>query len=404
MSTIVPRRPVELSLVAEQAVARSARAAGGAVVVAVPPDAPWLSEVLPRNVVRATRPGAADVGMEHLRLTPASPLDRLPTLGSRWPSLAGDAVRTILRVGAPSVDVLLFRAGNGGPAELARSPVLEQLLAYLPQLWGGVLCTPDLVFADPRATVALARAIAPLSRDLFLVHCVDTPPGVDPSRLADALLGADASVCVWDGEPDALAAHGWRSAAAFVAGMISADLTDPGRSLCRRRTPLPPPRRATSDRRPQLTPRVRGAQAPALHDERLLRVEIDGADDVALVRSEASLRRPAPSWPLPALFCAKFVRRSVYEAADRFVFRPVTEQEALALGGAVSLALTPFSQRGLLVGPGGKGAPSVEAGLVRDPAAPGLAVTVAGYLRPWMLRVSMQVRVHTGVGAGIVEA
>ena len=65
--------------------------------------------------------------------------------------------------------------------------------------------------------------------------------------------------------------------------------------------------------------------------------------------------------------------------------------------------MRPFVQQGLLVGPGRVGAPEVETAVVRDPNAPGLAATVSGYLRPWMLRVSLQVRVANGGRPSVVE-
>lgn len=401
--TAAPRRPVELTITEERGVARGRRAAGGAVVAVVPTGSPWLGDVLPGNVVRATRSRTGEVGIEHLRFTAATPLAHLPNLSSKWPSKVADAVGTMLRVGATSVDVLLFRGEDLGPGELVRAPVRDQVLAYLPELWGAVLCTPDLALLHPRTTVEFHRSIAPLARDLFLVSCVDVPTGTDPGLLAESLLGADAAVCAWDGTPEALAAHGWRSAAALVAGLLSADLADPGRSLLRRRLPLLPPRRATVDRRPALTPRVRRDVEAAPSSDLVLRVEVDDVENVALVRTEPALRRPAGGWPLPALYCAKLVRRQVYEAADHFVFRPVTETEAIALGGAVSLALTPLAQRGLLVGPNGRGAPTIETMVVRDPRAPGLGVSIAGYLRPWMLQVSLQVQVQNGARADVQE-
>ena len=78
-------------------------------------------------------------------------------------------------------------------------------------------------------------------------------------------------------------------------------------------------------------------------------------------------------------------------------------------GLTTSVHLSPWrlahalAQRGLLVGPNGRGAPTIETMVVRDPRAPGLGVSIAGYLRPWMLQVSLQVQVQNGARADVQE-
>jgi hypothetical protein len=100
----------------------------------------------------------------------------------------------------------------------------------------------------------------------------------------------------------------------------------------------------------------------------------------------------------------KQVHRRVAEAADHFVFRPVTQQEAVNLMSGLHLALRPFQERGLLVGAGGVGAPQIEGVVIRDPGTPGLGATITGYLRPWMQRIDMRVMVRSGEKPALVEA
>jgi len=400
----VSARPLEITFGATRA-RREAPARGGATVVGiVPSEAPWYSERLPSCVVRDMRNRTADVSLEHLRLTPAHAVGLLPSLSSPGgPSMIADAVHTALRAGAPWVDVLLLRAVHAARHDFTQSAIREQLLAYLPELWGAVLCFPDLRAAPAAATLDLVRMLRPHWGDLFLVACLDAPTdgGADP--VVRAATGADAAVCAWTGDPDALELHSWRSPAAVVAGLLSADLASPGRSLARRPVRLPPPRQGVTDRSRMLTPHVRVPAPEEMPEDPVVHVEIDGIENVAIVRSEPSLRRPLGAWPLPAVYTAKHVRRVLREAADRFVFRPVTEQEAIALSGAMSLALRPFIEKGLLVGANGKGAPSIEPAVVRDPSFPGLAVTVTAYLRPWMHRVALQVRVRASDRPTVVE-
>jgi hypothetical protein len=374
------------------------------VLGAVPPDSPWIGDQAPATVIRAGRLHHQSCAFEHTRLTGGSRLDLLPNLSSGPPSLLADAVASVLRAGASEVDLVLWRAAGNPRPDLLHPAITEQLPSFLADHRGAILLFPDLKLApaaqSQRLLVLIARQIA----ESCQIVCLDAPDE-RPEALVAALTGADLALCRWRGDPDAMLGHAWRSAAAVIAGLLSTDRGQ-ARSLTHRRAPLRPPRAGALDRKAQLNPYRRGdfeEPSPGETDG-LVDLLIDPVDNVGVVRSEHSLRRPRGEWPLPALLTVKQVHRRVAEAADRFVFRSVTTQEALNLTSGLHIALRPFMERGLLVGERGVGSPHIEGAVLRDSTAPGLGATISGYLRPWMQRVSMRVMVREGEKPSLVEA
>ena len=374
------------------------------VVGAVPAHSPWVGDRAPAAVVRAGRLQHQACAFEHLRLSGSSRLDLLPTLQADAPSLVSDAVATVLRAGSAEVDLVLWRAAGSAQADLLHPAITEQLPSFLGDQRGAILLFPDLKRASAAAIHRLVALLAQQLAESCQLACIDAPDR-EADRLVSRLTGADIALVRWRGDDDALIGHQWRSAAAVVGGLLGTDHGQ-GRSLTHRRAPLRPPRAGALDRRAALTPHRRIDHPPVapLEDEGLVDLLIDPVDNVAVVQAEPSLRRPRGDWPLPALLTVKQVHRRVAEAADRFVFRTVTTQEALNLTSGLHIALRPFLERGLLVGERGVGAPQIEGAVLRDPSAPGLGATITGYLRPWMQKVSMRVMVRAGEKPTLLEA
>lgn len=377
-----------------------------AILAAVPAEGPWYADLFRPYLLRDMRQRSTACSIEHLRLYPAAPLHLLPGLGDpAGPTRVADTVSVLFAAGAPTVDLLLVRAAGAGPDDLHREPMRDQILAWLPDLSGAVLCLPDLGLGPARETWATTAFLARMLRDAYLTLCLDVPDGVRPGRLVEALSGADVALCRWAGESARIEGQSWRSAAAVVAGRLAGDLPEVGRSLCRRAIRLPPARPSSGSRLAQLTPvdRVEAAER-TLDDEMLVHVDIDGPSQAAVILNEPSLRDPGGTWTLPALYTAKQLRRALVDAAQQHVFRAVNEQEAFSLAGGLATAMRPYIARGLLCGSNGEGVPEIQAAVLRNPAAPGLVATITGYLRPWMQRVDLRVQVEHGMQPALLES
>jgi hypothetical protein len=388
--------------------AEAVEAGAGVVMLAiVPGDSPWFADVLPQWVVRDVRNRNEDAcAFEHLRLTESSNLDALPGLDGAWRSRIRDSVTSALLAGASSVDLLLFRAAGAGPTDFAHPALREQLLPYISLLPGGLLCFPDLGMGGSRDTWRAARMLAPVLADNHMIGLLDAPADLSPEQMAEALLGTDTALCGWSDRARGMPGHTWRSAAAVVAGRMSADTAQIGRSLCRRTIPLRAPQSGPVDRWSRLRPFER-APSPLnvrAEDAMWVQVDIDEMTNAAVIRTEPALRMPVGVWTLPAMQATKAIRRAVADAAGRHLFRPVTEHEAYALAGGISSAMRPFIERGVLTGRGGVGVPEVAAAPVRNAEAPGLMAVVTGYLRPWMHVVNLRVSVRHGQAASVKEA
>ncbi len=380
------------------------------------PDHPWLSQLYPGSVVRATRMATRDAAIEHLRFVPAQRLDGLPGIDSPHPSLIRDSVRLALDAGAPFVDVVLVRAGGALPWQLDNEHVLGILNPYLPELQEAQVALPDLggpAVASPGALVdeeqrysGFVRALRGLRqalRENYQIAYVDLPEGFQDriEEIVMAVDSADIALCRWTGTERAMRAHGWRSAASALAALQvrpGSDLTGGVAGLSMN---LGGGRRVRKTRHPILFPQ-RPAPPPRELDDYCVTVALDPSSGdpegrhQATVLNEPTLRAPTGAWTLPALRTVKAIHHRVVFAAEQFVFRPVDQVQAFSLVTAIDIVLRPFIEGGALVGPGGEGGPLLAGNTIRDRDAPGLVAEIAAQLRPWCQDVRVRVAVDPG--------
>lgn len=375
----------------------------------VPLDSPWHGERWPQARLGSTRRSGHEEAVEHLVFRGREDLRALPGLARQWPSRLRDAVSLALRGAVPEVHLVLAR----GPALVApwmlhHPDFLALCDTFVDELRATQLVLPDAGgplpgFAHgeqrPGTRVALLRRVVQAWRSrlaerqqlLFL----DLPEGAGLASAPELsrLAGADVVLCRWQGPAGPLAAQGWRSAAAAVAahyGALDVIESAEGATL-----PLGPGRARSPSRDLAL-----GFRRPPATSEAVARLclglELEPGGTRASVRGEPALRRPLGSWSVPALRTVKAVHHVILRTAEAFVFERLAEDRAFAFGLAMTDALEPFIQAGLLTGASPHEGPLVAPELVRDPAAPGLAVTVAGQLRPWLHRVRVRVRLRDG--------
>jgi len=387
-------------------------------------EAPPLSERYPELLIRKAEHGRDGMLLEHLRFSRGHDLRKLPGLSDRHPSRLRDAVRLAMAAGQPDVDVVVFQQPGRRPWDLD-DPIAAQMLAtFLEHMRGALLVLPDAggpVPVAPAAAPDLDERLQRLARTLrrhasawadgYHVALVDLPcpdGAIDDAwqtrvhRLVQSAGSADAVLCGWSGHPHQMRAHGWRSAAAAVSGVLGTDVMQVAASINGRdgelgdgrRVHVPQSRRLV--RRPSTLPPLRDptcglGSALALHEEA----------PQARVFGEATLRHPLGEWPLPAVRTAKAVHFSLVHAAEPFVFRPVHAIQMLALINAVHLALQPYVASGVLTGPSGSGDPEIGGDVLKDPNAPSLIVTVAASLRPWTRRIELRVNVKVNVSSSV---
>lgn len=347
------------------------------------------------------------VELEHLRFTPGQNLSALPGLEGPAPSLIRDTVSMLLDAGASFIDVLLGRVSGRSPYDLDDPVLIELLQADLDQMQGALLIYPDAggpVHVRPRAAAPGSERLERLLRlvqrqatawgERHQIALFDAPE-VDAEAMTDFFArcgSADAIMCRWEGEPQRLAAHGWRSAAAVVASAALLNIDDLASTTVGFPVNIGPGRAVHSDRRGQLGPAAPRSRAP--DGLPLTTVRLHPRHNTATVESDLSLRRPAGAWTLPALRTAKAVHFVVRRATEPFVFRPVQGMELYALTSALTLALEPYQLSGVLVGPTGEGAPEIDGSVVRDAETPGFLIEITAQLRPWCHQVRMKVTLH----------
>jgi hypothetical protein len=378
------------------------------VILAVGPRTrAWLSDAYPAAVVRKPERSASGTVVEHLRFGHKQALTGLPGLGARFPSLVRDSVGLALSAGASSVDLLLARAPRALPWDVHRPEILDVFHAPLMRLPGTLVTVPDVVgpalqadhpARDPEAIgqrlVQVARQLDPVLREAWQVGLLDCPPGVARPALLSRLAGSDISLWTWSGSGPAMARHGWRSAAAAMAGLLSRrkDVVFHGKS---RQKLSPGPGRSIR--------RLTGGPAaqPPPTEPVLNALLLDRTGDSAVVSSETTLRSPIGQWDVATLRTVKLIHRRIRLAADEFVFRPVTSSESLALAAALDIVLRPFVQAGLLAGPGGQGTPNIRGYAQRDQNAPSLVAEVGATVRPWARKLDVRVGVDPGRSATV---
>ena len=382
---------------------------GLCIVGLCPGGSPWLADRLPDAIVRDTRYRTDEAAVEHVRVRSRDDLKALPGLGDVAPSRIRDAVVLGLTAGAPEVDVVLARCGDCQPWDLDRPEVSELIAPFLAELPGAVVAYPDI--AGPATTqpgqptqdwetrtriVNAVRHLAPGLVQRYQVGLLDDA-GLEYSVADDlrrSLVGTDVAICGWSGAEHRLRAHGWRSAAAVIGGLLASDGEEVGRGLVGRTAVLPPGRSFARNRTPDLSLEDRAFAGEA--DDHVIRLRLHGRRENAQVTCEPTFRQPVGEWSVAALRAVKVVHRQLIHAAQAFVFRNATDTQAAALGGALQRALRPFMNRGMLVGGTDGGPPRIKGGVDAIPGEPGLHAMVTAQLRPWSHRVVVRVAVRPG--------
>jgi hypothetical protein len=393
-------------------------------------DHPLLSRTIPRAVIRETRFRDDDVHVEHVRITSREAAEALPGLSLPHPSKLRDAARLALGCGARSVDIVLARVrddrrtddddrnGRGralAPWELDHPDFLHAIDAFVAGMVGTNMVYPDLggpVPVGPNTETELEQRVDRFVRGVaahahrwaerYQLAFLDDlgAGGALGHRVLAAAAGTDAVLCRWSGEPTLVEPHAWRSAGAFMAGILGARGDDLVSGLAGVRAPLEGGRLLRRGRYGDLS-RDDAWRAKLPEDLYYAEVEPDGTG-WGHVRSDPTLRAPVGSWGVPAVRLAKVIHWRVMQATSRFVFDTADVGRAVALASAVTQAMAPYARAGLLTGPEGEGEPAVRGGVVRDPAAPGLRVDIGAQLRPWTHRIQMRVNLRPG-GAPVVE-
>lgn len=371
-----------------------------------PPGSPYLTEQIPGATLYRTEPRGAEAEVEHLRVDSLERFDLLPGLQARFPSRLRDSLRLLRAAGARQVDLVLARGPNLRPWDLDRPEAVALLSQMLDGLPGATVLLPDIggpapvgpTGEDPAIRVARLRATVAafrtLWRERYHIALADALPGVPVSQQLKGVAGSDLALCSWSGSERALATHGWRSAAALVAGALVID--EPvSHGLIGRKLTLPDGRVVVPDRRRRLG----GGGALAAPDplgHHLLTLDLHPRKNEATIIDEPVLRAPLGEWQLSALRAVKVLHRRIVETAERYVFRPINQPEAYGLVAAIELAIRPFSQAGMLTGAGGVGAPSMTAEPVRHAEHPGFVATLSAQLRPWHNDFHVRLTVRPG--------
>jgi hypothetical protein len=403
-----PQRRVQVRVSTVRTASRRPASAGLCVVGVCPPRWPWLSQRYPHARVTDTRFATESAAVEHLRFTPGQEVDGLPGLSPRAPSRVRDAVRLALAAGAPSVDVVLARAGSLLPWDLDDPEVAGLLDPFLNQLPEAVLVYPDAggpCPVTPPTRRAEGATWARLERMIrvhragwrarYQVALLDCAEGDDDivRALAEPIVG-DAALCRFVGSAPRLARHGWRSAAAAVGALVLTPGATVMAGISGRAIDLGPGRSVRSDRRAELG-FARSSPAPVPHDgSPFVDLALDDDLDRAVVLREPTLREPMGDWSLPALRTVKSIHHRIVQAAEAFVFRPVDVAQGLALVLSLQETLRPFTAAGILLGPDGVGPPRITGDIDKSPHTPGLLADVTAQVRPWCRGVNVRVAVR----------
>jgi hypothetical protein len=385
------------------------------IVGIAPPGWPWLADVFPRSIVRDSQYRDQDVAVEHIRLLSREGIELLPGLSGDAPSRVRDSVQMMLGAGARSVDVVLVRGEGLMPWDLHQPEFLFAVDPFTSNMLGTMMIYPDLGGPIPLGPGTAQDAEERVQRFILSVKAqrarwveryqlalLDAPEVGErlTQRVLSATASSDASLCRWAGEPDAMHRHGWRSAAAFVGGIIASRPGDVLGGISGSRAALTGGRSVDSGRFGLLD--LSDVRRSSASEEQYFVEVVPEGNNQGFVRSEPTLRTPVGSWSIPAIRVAKVIHWQVMQAASRFVFETADVSRAIALAATVSRALQPYHRAGLLVSPEGN-APEVRGGVVRDPAAPGLRVEIAAVLRPWSHRVSVRVNLRQGSAPMIEE-
>jgi hypothetical protein len=377
-----------------------------AIFAVLPPTVPSLGEAWAGWRIKRVASPAGDRLVEHLRLPAGADLSRLPGLAPGWPSHLRDAVQLVFAGGARSIDLVVARAPELSPWDLAHPLACELLHPFLSEVPGMAVVLPDAAgppvigtsapapqarCANLVTTVAAWSSLLAESWQVGVVDLPDAPPAM-LFQVLDDLAGSEFALCAFTGRSTDLRQHGWRSAAALVGGRIAA--TDlPSHSLVGGTGVLPGGRPRSGDRLVDLGLERPGRELPDFARHAVVEVQL-GVGSTATITSEPTLRAPAGAWTLPMLRTAKLVHHRVVVTSNLFVFRNATPDQALTLQNALRLALEAFERKELIGGPLPDEPSRVVARAVSDPAEPALVANVTTFLRPWLreLRVDLMVR------------
>ncbi len=383
----------------------------------VPPDFPWLSDMIPTALVRNSRFRDEAVVVEHIRLSSPEAARFLPGLSYPFPSRIRTAVQSAFASGAKVVDVVLARVKGRAPWELDAPEFKFGIDPFVADMVGTTMLYPDLGGPAPLSrgesipgeekVQRMIRAIenlAPTWRERYQLALVDALPvyGELEARLLRACLLKDLSLVRFEGDAGQLVRHGWKSGAAHVAGFLAAQ---PGNVL----TPLQGQKLRLGEGRyfnPGRRARLQFHRSPVpvenSTEDMYVRVHLTGNDQAAVL-SEPVLRGPVGGWTIPATRVIKVIHWRIMESSSRFVFERADTARAVAIGVQVGRSLEPYAKAGVLVGASGSGMPSVRGSVVRDPAAPGLRVDISAQVRPWAHSVNIRVSMRPGAAPQIAE-
>jgi hypothetical protein len=360
--------------------------------------------------VRSSR-GRGSVGADQIRLNPSDDLSGLPGLDSRPPSMIRDTVRLAFSAGARSVDVLLARIEGKNPWDLHDEEARETLDAFLFDQLGAMVVMPDAAgppslshYTELKPSERWHRITRTIRRweetwrERYQVGVFDCPDGrLEPiHNLLDETQGGDFMLCGWRGADLRLRAHGWRSAAGLTAGILARRNFGVIQGIEGRVVELGEGRRIHGNRR-QLLGGDDTLSSLEPVDEFCVLLDIHPNQERARIRSELTCRRPFRGWPLPAMRTVKAIHYMIREAASHFVFTNVNALNAFNLSNTLRLVLRPYIAQGMLIGPGGNGAPKITGSFDRNPTAPALIADITAQLQPWCRQVKVGVSLQEGL-------
>jgi hypothetical protein len=415
MNSLQKRVNIDVSLVRP----RSPRARLPRLVVVgiVPYDAPVISEVAPKTMIRQSHIREGQPYVEQVRLSSIIQARLLPSIDMKYPSRLRDALIGALSVGVDEVDFILARVPGIAPWEFDNQEVVEMLMPFFNEVPGSMIVFPDLGGPWPRGYLGnttndeqrrrlllAAKIYGSVFSENFQLGFFDLPqlPTRDLEQVFASLRGSDISICAWSGSELNLRRHGWRSSAIFTASYICKRLDMVTQSVVGHQISLGAGRKIVYDRSSLL-----GAEdaegLPLIMEENCTILEINRKGDHAEVLSEFTMRRPRYEWSIPTLRTVKAIHQSIRQAADMFVFRSVKKIEAIALETAVSMVLNPFYEMGILVGENGVGKPVVKGEALPDHAIPMLSVDLSAMLQPWCQNINLKIMVKSGMEPQIEE-
>ena len=380
-------------------------------VVGIAPEGhPSLGTAFHYALVRSTR-GSSQSGpqVHQIRLNRSDDLSGLPGLNSRPPSMIRDTVRLAFKAGADTVDVILASIEGKKPWDLDDPEFRDSVDGFLFDQLGAMVVMPDAAGLakvselddsdNDERWVRIYRTIRRWEeswRDRYQVGAFDCPDLRLDSihNLLDLTKGGDFILCGWRGSQRRLRAHGWRSGAGLTAGVLARKQMGVIQGVEGRVLELGEGRRIRQNRLEILGEETQDTDHSL--DDFCVLMDIHPDHDRARVRTELTCRRPYRGWPLPAVRTVKALHYMVREAASHFVFNQVDALNAFNLSNSLELVLRPYISAGMLVGPGGKGAPRIQGNFDRNPLAPSLIADVTAQLRPWC----RQVKVHVSLSLG----